>query len=192
MLFRSYFSTIGYQPGIALLAAGALSLPATGILVLVTLLGAVPIYSEVAARSYAGQGSIALLENLFSGWTSKIFVLVLLGFAGTDFVITMTLSAADASRHATENPYLHRFIGENHMGVTLVLLVLLAAVFIAGFREAIVVVSATTIPYIVLNIWVLSYGVMVVFQRPELLRHWSRALESHGDWTALFVASALV
>lgn len=67
-----YFSTLGYAPGIALIAAGALCLPATGVLVLVTILGAVPIYAEVAARSYAGQGSIALLENLFSGWKSKI------------------------------------------------------------------------------------------------------------------------
>lgn len=187
-----YFSTIGYQPGIALLAAGALSFSATGILVLVTLLGAVPIYSEVAARSYAGQGSIALLENLFSGWMSKIFVLILLGFAATDFVITMTLSAADAARHATENPYLHRFIGEHYMEVTLLLLVLLALVFIAGFREAIVVVAATTIPYILLNICVLVYAVTVVARRPELLRNWTHVLQGHGDWTALFVASALV
>jgi hypothetical protein len=94
-----YFSTLGYQPGIALLAAGALSISATSILVAVTLLAAVPVYSQVAKRSYVGQGSIALLENLFSGWKSKLFVLVLLGFAGTDFVITMTLSAADAARH---------------------------------------------------------------------------------------------
>jgi len=187
-----YFSTIGYQPGIALLAAGALSFSATGILVLVTILGAVPIYSEVAARSYAGQGSIALLENLFSGWKSKIFVLILLGFAATDFVITMTLSAADAARHATQNPYLHPLIGEHTLDVTLVLLGLLALVFIGGFREAIVVVAATTIPYIALNICVLLYAATIVYRRPELLANWTRVLHAHGDWTALFLASALV
>ncbi|HWC19175.1 MAG TPA: hypothetical protein VG498_19345 [Terriglobales bacterium] len=187
-----YFSTIGYQPGIALLAAGALSVPATGILVLVTIFGAVPIYAEVAARSYAGQGSIALLENLLTGWKSKIFVLVLLGFVATDFVITMTLSAADAARHATENPYVHSLIGQHYMKVTLLLLVLLAVVFIAGFREAIVVVAATTIPYILLNVCVLLYAVVVIYAHPELLRHWKDALHSYGDWTPIFVASALV
>ena len=187
-----YFSTIGYQPGIALLAAGALSVPATGILVLVTIFGAVPIYSEVAARSYAGQGSIALLENLLSGWKSKIFVLVLLGFAATDFVITMTLSAADAARHAVENPYLHGLIGQHYIKVTLLLLVLLAIVFIAGFREAIVVVAATTIPYILLNIWVLLYALAVIYRHPEALQHWQRALHGYGDWTPIFVSSALL
>lgn len=187
-----YFSTIGYQPGIALLAAGALSVPATGILVLITIFGAVPVYSEVAARSYAGQGSIALLENLLKGWKSKIFVLVLLGFAATDFVITMTLSAADAARHAVENPYLHSLIGHHYMKVTLLLLVLLAVVFIAGFREAIVVVAATTIPYIFLNLCVLLYALGVIYQHPELLEHWQRALHGYGDWTPIFIASALL
>ena len=187
-----YFSTLGYQPGIALLAAGALAVPATAVLVLVTLIGAVPVYAAVAKRSYAGQGSIALLENLFSGWTSKILVLVLLGFAATDFVITMTLSAADAARHAIANPYLHPFAGGSHMRLTLILLLLLAVVFLAGFREAIRVAYIVAVPYLLLNLIVLLWCGINVLRQPVLLSHWHAALTMRGDWTAVFIASALI
>src|SRR5580765_4324706 len=103
-----YFSTLGYQPSIAFEATGLLTPFATIILVLVTLFGALPVYARVAARSPHGQGSIAMLERLVHGWTGKSLVLMLLGFAATDFVITQTLSAADAAVHLRHNPFWER------------------------------------------------------------------------------------
>ncbi len=187
-----YFSSLAYQPGIALIAAGALAPPATLILVAVTLGGALPVYTEVARRSYAGQGSIAMLEHLLSGWAAKIFVLVLLGFAATDFVITMTLSAADAARHAMENPYLGRYVAHSHMLFTIALLLLLALVFLIGLREAIEAATVIAIPYLLLNLIVLLAGAVHIARHPEVVTGWRLSLTGRGDWTALFIASALI
>ncbi len=187
-----YFSTLGYQPGIALLAAGAISPIATAILVLVTLFCALPIYAQVARRSFAGHGSIALLENLLPGWAGKFLVLALLGFAATDFVITMTLSAADAAEHAIHNPFLHDYIGEHQIVLTLLLLSLLTAVFLRGFKEAIGLASAVAIPYILLNAVVLVRALQECFAHPEALGTWQNALSMKGDWTHVMIAAGLV
>src|SRR5580765_2744494 len=187
-----YFSTLGYQPGIALLAAGAVAPIATVILVLVTLLGALPVYAQVARRSYAGQGSIAMLENLLGSWKGKLLVLVLLGFAATDFVITMTLSAADAAKHAIENPFLVPVLGDHPILVTLAILTVLAAVFLKGFNEAIGLAAAAALPYLALNLVVLGRGAQEVITHPDLLAGWRSALAAQGSFPLLIAGALLV
>jgi len=176
-----YFSTLGYQPGIAFLAAGILSPVATLVLVLVTLLGALPVYHRVAEASPNGQGSIHMLENLFSRWKGKSVVLILLGFAATDFIITMTLSAADGATHFVHNPFTPPAL-KSQMGVTLVILGLLGAVFLMGFREAIGIAVVLVGAYLALNAVVVAVALWHLFEHPSLLSGWSHdLLAAHGD-----------
>jgi hypothetical protein len=98
-----YFSSLAYQPSITYEVTGLLGPIATVVLVLVTLFGLLPIYWYVAGQSPHGEGAIAILERRVRGWRGKSLVLLLLGFAATDFVMTKTLSLADAAEHTIHN-----------------------------------------------------------------------------------------
>ncbi|MBI3473886.1 MAG: amino acid permease, partial [Candidatus Solibacter usitatus] len=187
-----YFSTLGYQPGIAALAAGVLSPLATFILVLVTLFAAYPVYGRVAGNSFEGQGSISMLERLFPRWKGKALVLCLLGFAATDFVITMTLSAADATAHIMENPFVPAWM-HHKIGLTLLLLALLSGVFLKGFREAIGLAVALVGCYLALNLVVVAEGVRQVLAHPETIANWRHLMTvQHGNPLAMLGVGLLL
>lgn len=174
-----YFSTLGYQPGIAFLAASVLSPFATLVLVLLTLFGALPMYRRVAEESPHGDGSISMLERLLSRWKGKMFVLMLLGFVATSFIITITLSAADATAHILENPFVQvsaRFL-HHEVIVTLVLIGLLGLVFLRGFNEAIGIAVFIVAVFIFLNTITIAYGIYEIFWvRPEVFSNWQSAV----------------
>ena len=188
-----YFSTLGYQPGIAALAAGALSPIATLILVLLTLFGALPIYRKVAAISPHGEGSISMLERLLRWWQGKLFVLCLLGFVTTDFIITITLSAADATAHIVENPFIPAVFHHQNVPITLLLVCLLGAVFLKGFQEAIGLAVVLVIAYLGLNFVTIGVGIQHIISNPVLIQNWKTALfTNHGSpWMILGTALML-
>ena len=184
-----YFSTLGYQPAIAALAAGLLSPLATLVLVVLTLFGALPVYRRVANASFKGEGSISLLERLLPWWAGKLFVLVMLGFAATDFMITITLSAADAAAHAVQNPIL----ASSHLsqlGLTIGLILVLAIVFLIGFKEAIGLAVGLVGIYLLLNLVVVGVGLAKVLGHPDLISGWQNALvQQHGSpWVMIAIA----
>lgn len=189
-----YFSTLGYQPGIAFLAAGLLSPIATLVLVFLTLFGALPMYSRVAAESPHGDGSISMLENLLSRWKGKLFVLVLLGFAATSFIITITLSAADATAHIVENPFVldHLQFLHHRITVTLVLIAALGAVFLKGFKEAIGIAVVIVAIYLLLNLIVIAVGFYEILTQPSVLWNWSTALSQTYNNPLLMIGTAFI
>jgi hypothetical protein len=187
-----YFSTLGYQPGIAFLAAGLLSPIATLILVLSTLFGALPVYRRIAELSPQGEGSISVLERLLPRWRGKVLVLCLLGFAATDFVITITLSAADATAHILENPFVPRAL-DYPVLVTLALLCALSAVFLKGFKEAIGVAVVIVIMYMMLNAIVLTWATQYIWHHPDLLIGWRRTVfPSRGSAVSAIAMAAFL
>ncbi|MEH2204966.1 MAG: amino acid transporter [Nostoc sp.] len=187
-----YFSTLGYQPGIAALAAGALSPIATLILVLLTLFGALPIYRRIAAESPHGEGSIAMLERLLPWWQGKLLVLCLLGFVATDFIITITLSAADATAHIIENPLTPIWLHNQTIAVTLILVALLGAVFLRGFREAIGIAVVLVGAYLLLNFIVVGVGVYQILTHTEAIANWQTALFARHSNPLMLIGISLL
>src|SRR4030095_919197 len=186
-----YFSTLAYQPSIAFLAAGTLAPIATLVLVILTLFGALPMYHRVADMSPYGQGSILMLEKLFPRWKGKALVLSLLGFAGTSFIITITLSAADAAAHVVVNPLMPAWLRDQWL-VTIALLLLLGAIFLRGFQEAIGLAVVIVIAYLSLNFVVLIAAFRAISRHPELLTGWRASLFAQHGNPAMMAAMALV
>ena len=198
-----YFSTLGYQPSIAFEGAGTLAPLATLVLVLVTLFGALPIYSHVAGETPDGVGSIGMIERMFSGWGAKLVVLVLIGFAATDFVITKTLSAADAAAHLISNPLYEDHVPtwlQGQMPTTMFLLVLLGAMFLKGYGEVVGLAAVLCTAFLGLSFVVVVASVFYLVTHPALLQHWFAEISSGhyhlehaplsgtGPWVAMGIA----
>jgi hypothetical protein len=198
-----YFSTLGYQPSIAFEGAGTLAPLATLVLVLVTLFGALPIYSHVAGETPDGVGSIGMIERMFAGWGAKLVVLVLIGFAATDFVITKTLSAADAAAHLISNPLYETHVPtwlQGQMPTTMFLLVLLGAMFLRGYGEVVGLAAVICSAFLGLSLIVVLASVFYLVTHPALLHQWlgeistgnyhlgHAPLSGTGPWVAMGIA----
>ncbi len=208
LLGLDYFSTLAYQPSITVQVAGRLGPLATLVVVLVTLAGALPVYCYLAGRSPRGDGSIGMLTHLVHGWKGKTLILILLGFAATDFTMLKTISLADAAEHLIRSDdttwqahlkeltaWLHEQmepLGKEVSGLfneQLTVTLLLGAIgflfwFLLrkGFNRNVLVLAVPLVGmYLVLNGLLLAGGLTYLQAHPHLLESWLQQVHS-GDW----------
>ncbi|HWC90378.1 MAG TPA: hypothetical protein VG433_12005, partial [Pirellulales bacterium] len=209
-----YFSTLAYLPSIAVEAAGPLAPLASLLVLAVTFFLALPVYYYVVGRSPHGHGATALVEQSYPGWRGKILVLTLLGFAAADFVITRSLSVADAATHLIHNPHgqalleriwpaqdwlsqqlgdalasrVHRWITPQM--VTTLSISLLTFGFWwqmrAGISHRMLVMSALVVlAYLALTGLVIGSGAVYVVRNPDVWQDWvERAVQAGGGGSA--------
>lgn len=188
-----YFSTLGYQPAIAALAAGAVAPLATVVLILITVFGALPVYRMVAKASPNGMGSIAMLERLLPAWWGKLLVLVLLGFAATDFMITTTLSAADATAHIVENPLVPEVFDDHRVAITLVLIGGLVLLFLGGFNEVIKLAMGLVGIFLAFNAVVIVISIAHIAANAHYVSDWWSVLTTaHPDVMSILLIALVV
>jgi hypothetical protein len=132
-----------------------------------------------------------MLENLFPRWKGKVVVLCLLGFAATSFVITITLSAADAAAHLIENPLAPEWL-EHPILVTIALLLVLGAIFLRGFSEAITLAVGLVVIYLVLNLVLVINGIQAIVNNPAVIDTWRLSLFQQHGHPLMMTAMALL
>jgi hypothetical protein len=198
-----YFSTLAYLPSIAAEAAGPWAPFAAAGVVVVTFIFALPIYWYVAGRSPDGRGAAGLLEDNTPGWRGKLIVLTLLGFAAADFVITRSLSLADATIHLLHNPHgqqlltrwpdrlfqhdhklwpplerLIELLGTPQIAVTLIISILsftLWQLLKRGVSRRLLVVTATALScYLLLTAAVITSAIVYLVDHPHILSAWAK------------------
>jgi hypothetical protein len=133
-----------------------------------------------------------MLDRLLSRWKGKFVILVLLGFMATDFIITITLSAADATAHLVENPYIPSALQSPEVLLTLALLALLAAVFLRGFGEAIGIAVVLVVVYLGLNLVVVVDALRNVLTAPEVVTIWRNMLTTQYSSVWAMIGISLV
>ena len=173
-----YFSTLGYIPGIAIAAAGALSPIATLLIVLLTLFGMLPMYRVVAAESPHGQGRSRCSSACSrSGRASCSSFACLVSWRPPG-------SSPSRFRRRTPRPTSSRTrSGRRPLGIReyssrWCCSLSSARVFLKGFREAIGIAVAVVGAYLLVNLVVVAAGFYEIATQPGVLADWQSALFS--------------